>query len=330
MELKEQVGAYIEAQGLIRPEDTVLIGVSGGADSLCLFHLLRELHGHILVCHVHHHLRENADADAEAVRALCEEWGVAFRRADVDVEALVEREGLSCEEAARILRYEALRSCLAAEEPDPGKRRLAVAHTIEDDAETVLHNLFRGSGLKGLGGIRPRQQLEDCVLIRPLLEVSRAQIESYLKERGISWCCDESNEGDDYARNRIRHHILPEAQRQVNARAALHVHAAAEQLSAAEDFIEELLKGAYGACCEEIADGLRMRRDVFCGLHPYLRQRLALLCMQKVSGSAKDISAVHVRLLSELFGMPRGKMLDLPHRLHALRTGECVELVRKA
>ena len=333
MDLKERVRRSITVQGLIGPGDTVLCGVSGGADSLCLFILLHSLYKdssvRLHVMHIHHHLRESADEDAAFVRRLCEELSVPFELRDVNVTGLVEEKGLSTEEAARILRSRAFEEKLCSIEPDKAKRRLAVAHNMNDDAETVLHNLFRGSGLKGLGGIRPLQVKENYTLIRPLLDVSRAEIEEYLKNAGLEWRTDESNLTDDYARNRIRNNLLPMAASQINERAAEHIHSAADQLRSAEDFISAQLDEAFKACITDIADGIRIDRAAFLALHPYLKKRLALKCMEYVSGYAKDISGIHVEVLCGLFSLPTGKMLDLPHRLHAVRAREYVELVRK-
>ena len=333
MDLKERVRRAITEQGLIGPEDTVLCGVSGGADSLCLFILLHDLYKDtsvkLNVMHIHHHLRESADGDAAFVRGLCKDLSVPFELKDVDVTGLVEEKGLSTEEAARILRYRAFEEKLCSIEPDPAKRRLAVAHNMNDDAETVLHNLFRGSGLKGLGGIRPLQSMGSYTLIRPLLDVSRAGIEEYLTGAGLHWRTDETNLSDDYARNRIRNNLLPMAASQINERATEHIHSAAEQLRSAEDFISAQLDNAFNACTADIPDGITIDRASFLALHPYLQRRLALKCMEYVSGYAKDITGIHVGVLCSLFTLPTGKMLDLPHRLHAVRRRNSVELVRK-
>ncbi|MCR4642966.1 MAG: tRNA lysidine(34) synthetase TilS [Lachnospiraceae bacterium] len=328
MDLKAEVNAYIGARELIRPEDTLLIGVSGGADSLCLFDILTDgaRAARTAVCHVHHHLRAAADEEELFVRRLCEERGVEYHRADVDLST---QKGLSVEEAARKLRYEAFAEILRGMQPDASKRCLAVAHTLDDDAETVLYHLFRGSGLKGLGGIRPCQQLEEYRIVRPLLDVPRTAVEEYLTARGMQWCEDESNRSDVYARNRIRHTVLPAAAG-INERAAAHIHDTAVQLAEAEDYLAAGTAAALERITEEIPDGLRIDRKEFLSLHPCLQKRLSLLCLQRVSGREKDISQVHAELFCGLFRLPKGKMLDLPYRLHALRLKDSVELLRKS
>ena len=328
--LEQRIRDYIEAHGLIAPGDTILTGVSGGADSVCLFLLLHRLYRDggvkLYVMHINHHLREDASEDAAFVRKLCEREDIPCLQADVDVEGyLREHKVSSTEEAARILRYEAFRKHLAELPGTAGQKKLAVAHTLNDNAETVLHHLFRGSGLTGLVGMQPKRG----EVIRPLLGVSREEVEEYLKAAGQTWRTDSTNEEDDYARNRIRHHILPLAEKEVNAQAAEHIHQAAQQLGAAEDYIRANLQTAYERVVSGLEDGISIQRDAFLELHPYLQERLALRCMQEVSGCAKDITARHVGIFLGLFTLPCGKMLDLPHRLFALRKRDAVELLRK-
>ena len=328
--VQNKVQNKINAHGLIAPGDTILMGVSGGADSVCLFLLLRDLYRDsdviLQVMHINHHLREDAAKDAAFVRQLCARAGVPYTERDVDVQAYMKSHKVSStEEAARILRYEAFREYLSELPGEAETKKLAVAHTLNDNAETVLHHLFRGSGLKGLGGIR---MMRDHV-IRPLLCLSRAEVEEYLRERGQEWRTDSTNEGDDYARNRIRHHILPLAETEINAQAAEHIHAAAQQLGEAEDFICASLQAAYERIVTAQEDGIRMDRAAFLELHPYLQERLALRCLQEVSGCARDVTARHVHIFLGLFALPCGKMLDLPHGLFALRRRDSVELLRK-
>lgn len=306
------------------------MGVSGGADSVCLFLLLWKLYRDsevtLRVMHINHHLREDAAEDAAFVQELCDRCGVPCIQRDVDVEGYLRTHKISStEEAARILRYEAFFAYLEELPGEPETKKLAVAHTLNDNAETVLHHLFRGSGLKGLGGMQPKRD----AIIRPMLFLSRTEVEDYLRSFGQPWRTDSTNEGDDYARNRIRHHILPLAESEVNAQAAEHIHTAAGQLSAAEDFICASLQEAYERVVTAQADGIRMDRAAFLALHPYLQERLALCCMQEVSGCAKDITAKHVGIFLGLFTLPCGKMLDLPHGLFALRRREYIELLRK-
>ncbi len=216
----EKVRRFMGEYGLAEPEDRILAAVSGGADSVCLLSVLWELskdYGwQIRALHVHHGLRgAEADRDEEFVDRLCEQFQVPFQVVHRDVNGYASRHGMSVEEAGRIVRYEALEQAAAAW----GEARIAVAHHQDDNAETILHHLLRGSGLRGLGGIRPVQGNR----IRPLLCVRKGEILSYLKERNLSWCEDSTNESNDYTRNRIRSQLLPWMVEHVNERAVEHI-----------------------------------------------------------------------------------------------------------
>ena len=339
-DIRLKVNSYIEENGLIADGSTVLVAVSGGADSLCLLYVLCDIMKsgksiEIRAVHVNHHLRDEADKDAEHVKECCESLGVPLSVYDVNVEERMERDGVSCEEAGRMLRYEAFEK--EAEKSGSGNVLIAVAHTMNDRAETMLINMWRGSGLKGLAGIPVRRGN----IIRPLLCLSREDTESYLDECGVSYCIDKTNEDDGYTRNRIRHHILPKAEDSVNEQAVFHMNETADQIMKAEDFIEDALSEAYAECVrEENADAvpegktasvpdvadegmasctLYVDKNRFLSLHEYMQERLLLKCMERVCGRARDISAVHVKALKGLFSKGRGKRLDLPYYITAER-----------
>lgn len=188
---------------LLPPGSHVLCAVSGGADSVCLLSLLRERGEYRLSCaHFNHCLRgEESERDEEFVRSLCAEWGIPFYAGRADVCALAEREQLSVETAAREARYVFLQQ--TAEEI--GAELIATAHTADDQAETILFRLARGTSLRGLGGIPEKRDN----IVRPLLHVTRQEIDAYLAARGIPHVEDSTNAEDEAARNRLRHHVVP-------------------------------------------------------------------------------------------------------------------------
>ncbi len=196
----------VEALGL-GSQTAVLAALSGGADSTALLLELCRLScegvlGRITACHVHHGIRgAEADADASFCRSLCARIGVGYREARVDALSFAKENGQSLEQAARTLRYREL-GRVAAEE---GCGAVAAAHHRGDQAETVLLHLIRGSGLRGLCGMRKR----NGDLVRPLLDVDRADILRYLEERGQAYCVDSTNAMGDAARNRVRNEVLP-------------------------------------------------------------------------------------------------------------------------
>ncbi len=184
------------------PGSRVVCAVSGGADSVCLLHLLLSRDDLTCFCaHFDHGIRPESGEDAAFVESLCRQWGVPFYTRRGDVPARAAETGESLETAGRELRYAFLRR--AAEHF--GADVIATAHTLDDNAETVLFRLARGTGLRGLGGIPPERD----GIVRPLLGIRRREIEAYLRERGIPWREDPTNALDGAARNRVRHHVLP-------------------------------------------------------------------------------------------------------------------------
>lgn len=191
--------------------ETVLVGFSGGPDSVCLLHFLHHLaqkkHFEVIAVHVHHGLRgKAADADASFCRRLCKEWDIAFLCKKKAVRTLAKKLDLSIEHAARKARYEAF----AQTAKQTGATKIALGHHLDDQAETVLLNLLRGTQPEGLCGIPLRRPLNKQVeIVRPLLCVTRAEVEQYLQENHLSFVTDQTNFDEVYTRNWIRHELLP-------------------------------------------------------------------------------------------------------------------------
>ncbi|MCI9194880.1 MAG: tRNA lysidine(34) synthetase TilS [Angelakisella sp.] len=194
----------VERYQMIQPGDTVAAGVSGGADSVALLDFLRHLRRSVpftlLVCHLDHQLRgEESRRDAAFVRELAERWGLPYRCRQADAAAWARLHRLTVEEAGRQLRYAFFQECAG----ETGK--IATAHTLSDSMETVLLNLCRGTGPRGLRGIPPVRGN----IIRPLFACTRREVENYCQERGLAFVTDSTNLLPDYSRNRIRLEVLP-------------------------------------------------------------------------------------------------------------------------
>lgn len=194
----------LEEYGMIAQGDRVCVALSGGADSVALLSFLREMGESLGItltaCHLNHRLRgAESDGDEAFVRRLCRDWGIPLTVASADVAALAKERGLSLEECGREERYRLFeRMC-----GDGGK--VATAHTLTDSMETVLLSLTRGTGLRGMMGIPPVRGR----IIRPLIRCTRQEIEAHCRERGLAYVTDSSNLSQDYARNRLRHRVLP-------------------------------------------------------------------------------------------------------------------------
>lgn len=196
---------------LISRADAVLVGLSGGADSVCLLHFLRylarEKHFALAAVHVNHGLRgKDALADQRFCKKLCQELDIPFFNEKVSVKKLAKELNLSPEHAARKARYEAFLKVARAW----GATKLALGHHLDDQAETVLLNLLRGTKAKGLGGIPLRRPLDKkAEIIRPLLCVTRAEVEAYLRNNHLSFVTDQTNSDDAFTRNWVRGTLLP-------------------------------------------------------------------------------------------------------------------------
>lgn len=325
-ELEQRVMAYCRAQGLFAPGDGVVLGVSGGADSVCLLfslhRLRRELGIRLYVVHVNHGIRPDAAQDGAYVEELCRRLEVPFTLVEEDVQALARRHRCSTEEAGRQARYQAFDREMERRQA----RKVAVAHNAGDRAETMLFHLFRGTGLAGLGSIRPvRGQV-----VRPLLGLERREIEAYLEQRGISYCRDSTNESDAYTRNRIRRHILPYAEQEVCMGATAHLCRTADIFMEIEDYMEEQIRQAGRLCLDrEGAFRLVIRGPAFGDLHPALQKGLLLSALKELSPAHRDMGAGQVSQVLELWMQPGNREIHLPQGIRAARIYDRIILERQ-
>lgn len=278
----------------------VLAACSGGTDSVALLALLRETPGLEVFCaHYNHGLRgAESDRDEAFVRELCALWGVPFSAGRGDAAAYAASRRLGVEEAARELRYHFLEETAK----HLGCEYIATAHNAEDNAETVLLNLLRGAGARGLSGIPPRRELADGVwLVRPLLGCARAELSEILAARGLSHVEDSSNAGDAYARNRLRHRVFP-LLAECNGAAVAHICAAAELLREDEEYLDGL---AAAFLRESAADGA-LPLDALASLS----KPVAMRALRRFAGSP---GREHLERLYGLCLTGRdGASLDLP------------------
>lgn len=281
---------------LPRPGEKVLCAVSGGLDSMCLLHMLdawcRERGGRCAAAHFNHGLRgAAAERDEAFVREICEAWGVPLAAGRGDVREHAGREGLSVEEAARNLRYGFLRR--AAEEAGCG--RIYTAHHAGDNAETVLLNLIRGTGLAGLTGM----DWERDGICRPLLGVTREELEAYAAQRNIPHVEDETNaEPEAAARNFLRLQVMP-LLKELNPRAEEHIGQAAQRLREADRFLEA--EAAARTAHAEVQEGrAALAMDALAAAPEAVRPRMLLRLFDCLGVGRKDVGAVHLEALTDL------------------------------
>lgn len=315
--MQKKVRDYISSCHMLTEGEQVIAAVSGGADSVCLLHLLvglrEELHISVSAVHVHHGIRgEEADRDAAFTEELCGAWGVPCLVVRRDVPGYAAERSLSLEEAGRMLRYEVFRE----EAKRLGGAKIAVAHHRDDQAETILHNLLRGSSLKGIGGMAPVR--ED--IIRPLLTSSREEILGYLEQQGLACCEDSTNNDSDYTRNRLRNHIIPELVREINPGAVEHIIRAGDMIGQADAYIKKVAVRELEIHGQWEEQRVGMEIEAFRGLDEIVRNYIIMEMMGGLAGSRKDLTSRHVSLVRGLPEREVGARLNLPYGLTARRS----------
>lgn len=323
--MDKAVTEYVKKHNMIAQGDRIAVGVSGGADSMCLLLFLlsvKDRYGlRLVVIHVNHGIRgASADRDEEYVRSFCEKNGIEFRPVHADIPRLAVQTGCTEEEAGRNFRYETFfRIC-----HEEGLNKLAVAHNRDDNAETVLFNLFRGSNISGMRGIAPVREREGVTVIRPLLATSRAEIEKYLGKKGVAFCTDETNATDEYSRNRIRLSVLPYVKENINSSAAAHITSFAEQAGEIEEFIGVLTDEAM-TTLESVGrlsisgDEVRVDADAIAGMRRLIAHSVIRRLIGDLAGSLKDIEEKHVASAYALASKGTGKKVSLPYGIEVRR-----------
>lgn len=324
----EKIRDFIKKYHMVTSEDYIVAGVSGGADSVCLFFVLLQLKSELGIrfaaVHVNHGLRgEAADRDEAFVRRLCEKNGIPLEIFRVHLESIAKKRKQSVEEAGRGVRREAFEETCRKY----GGTKIALAHHQNDNAETLLWNLARGTGLAGMGGIRP----VNGKYIRPLLCMGREEIEGFLKKRDQSFCIDETNTDTAYTRNKLRHQVIPVLEKGVNAQAVLHMNEAMEQVWEVQDYMQAQCGEAFGKYAQISGDPPQ-----YCLLQKEIREEYpAILCRMAirraiglVAGQIRDIGKAHLYAVEDLFGKQNGRSLDLPDPVKAVRVYEGVKIYR--
>lgn len=328
----KKVRKYIEEHHMLEGIDYVIAGLSGGADSVCLLFMLREylletetrtgtLPCRLTAVHVHHGIRgEEADADARFCRELCEKLKVEYRQYDYDVPAMAERAHLSEEEMGRKLRYDAFWAAV----PQGRKAVVAVAHHQNDQAETVLFHLARGSFLKGGRGMEP---VHDGV-IRPLLCVNREEIENWAAHQRVEYRMDSTNFEGKYARNRMRLTVMPCFERNINSESVRNICRFAERMAELDDYLELRTAEAYASHVKErtaeaeqglfLADSLKQE-------HTVIRKSVAYKALSGLFGF-RDLQEKHVNYLLALYEAQTGRSISLPGGVVAKRTYNGINL----
>lgn len=317
--VQKKILGFMEEQQMIGQGDRLVLGVSGGADSVCLLHIFLRIQTafglQLYVVHVNHGLRgEEAQRDENFVTELCEKYGIPCRVVRLDIREEARSLGCSEEEAGRIMRYR----IFAEEAKRQDCTKVAVAHHMEDNAETLLFRMFRGTGVTGLAGIAPVSSLmteETITVIRPLLCVTRAQVEGYLQENGLTYCTDSTNADTGYSRNRIRNEILPVAGMYINPQTVRNLNALAQHARKVSDYLERQAEELYHKIATQAENRIVLALQ---GTEePVLVELVFRKALYELSGKRKDITAVHIEALCGLLDKQVGSSLNLPYGIRA-------------
>jgi len=326
IEIESRAISFLRRNNLIQPGRNIVVGVSGGADSVCLLHILakwqNKLDIELHVAHLNHQLRgAESEGDAGYVADLADSLGIAVTIGKRDVAAYRSRRNCSIEEAARELRYD----FLAEVANDVGAHRVAIGHTRDDQVETVLMHILRGTGISGLCGLKPsspvlfahselKAQNLELVVIRPLLDITRQETLSYCQEHQLRSRFDSSNLSLYFLRNRLRLELLPSL-RKYNPSVDQALLRLAKIAKDDSSFIEQQALQLWDEVSRQEKDAIYLDRKRIGFLPVAMQSRLIRLAVDKVLGDTQDIEASHIEAIRSLLTKPVGKRISLPHGL---------------
>lgn len=311
----EKVEHTIARFNMLKKNDRIILAVSGGADSVSLLYLLNRLkkkwHLYLHLAHLNHLLRKNeSEEDARFVGHLAEKLRLPFSCESADVADFARKNSLSQEEAARQLRYAFLLSVAKKN----SAKKIALGHNRDDQVETVLMRLLRGSGMSGLRGMPAKRRLDGCLIIRPLIELKRSQILDYLAAKKISYRSDSTNFESQYFRNRIRHNLIPYLEKDFNPNIREILLNLAQNL--AEDFdylqgqgLDKFKVAQMNNSGKELAVDLKRLTS----FHKALQKLICRQAIKELKGDLRRIDYRHWKELEDLIlKRPQGSIVDLP------------------
>lgn len=325
----ERVKSFCDDNALIEKNDGIVAGISGGADSVFLFLYLlqvqKEYNLRLCFVHLNHGIRgSEADRDERFVEELCEQNGVMYKVFYKDIPKMAQEMSMTEEEAGRVYRYE----CFEDVRKELGYNKIAVAHHQDDQAETVLFQLLRGSGFRGLGGMRAK----NADVIRPLLAVKKQEIVETLEKKGQSYCTDSTNNEDEYARNQIRNHLIPYLQENLQKETVSHIAKTASYMQDVTEFIDlqtDMVWESVIECKDGRPKEIKAYLSEMKKLHIVLQREIFMRMIEYMSGRRKDITARHIDALTRLIISQTGRKINLPYDIVAAKYYDCILMSHK-
>lgn len=317
MNIEKQFLKTIKKYNMVKEGDKVIVGVSGGPDSVCLLHLFNKFCGQLgillYVAHLDHMFRgKESEEDARFVETLCHNWNIPFFSDKVDVPAYAKNFGLSPEDAARRVRYDFFLQV----KKQINAHKIATGHNQNDHEETILMNILRGTGLDGLVGIDPVRES----FIRPLIEIPRAEIEKYIEQEGIPFRIDATNLTTDYFRNSLRLELIPIIRKKYCPHFGQSLRRLSEITRRDLAFLKQETAKAEADVVNYQAEKAVINVEKFLKQHEAIKYRLARSVVEKLSGDVKDFETRHAKLLVEFIeNASPGSMIDLPKNLQGIK-----------
>lgn len=316
LNFEEAITNTIKRLNLLEKHESFLVAVSGGPDSVACLNLLASLKEEwawsFRAIHLNHLIRASeADKDEYFVGEMAKKLNCPFFSKRVDVQALTREEGFSIEDAARRCRLEFFME--AARQFNV--KKIVLAHTRDDQAETVLLRLLRGTGLRGLTAMQPRMEYENITLVRPLLEVGRDDILEYLKAKNLAYRVDPSNYSLRFSRNRVRHELIPELEKSYNPQVREHLRRLAETLSVDFNFIETEARSVFKRVIKkETPDQITLNRQLFSSLHEALQFRVLGYVLRQIH-SDRELDFIHWQAMKEKIRNRGGFFVSLSQKV---------------
>ena len=290
--LKTKVIQTIQKNHLIETGDKVIIGVSGGPDSICLLHILNEIKEilgiTLYVAHVNHKIRKNANLDEQYVQEFCKKINIPFFAKQIDVQKIAKQNKIGLEEAGRKARYDFFEEVFEKTKAN----KIATAHTANDNAETVIMHFIRGTGLNGLKGIEKTRQNK---YIRPLIECTREEVEEYCEKNNLNPRIDETNEENIYTRNKIRNICIPYIKNEFNQNIVKTINRLAEIVTEEDEYLQNQTEKIYHELCEKENKTLVvLNLKKFNQEHLVIKRRILLYTINKVLGNTNGIEKKNI------------------------------------
>ncbi len=313
--MKEKVLKTIEQFNLIESGDRIVIGVSGGPDSMCLLNILKDimedkninLSFSICVAHINHKIRREADEETRYVKEYCEKNNIPIYIKEAEVIKIAEEKKIGLEEAGRDVRYNFFEEVLKK----TNSNKIAIAHNLNDRAETVLMNLIRGSGPLGLKGIEAKRNK----YIRPLIQINRKQIEEYCEKEKLDPKFDKSNKDNTYTRNKIRNQLIPYLQREFNPNIIEAITKLSEIIEDEQNYLEKIVNNIYtNLLVEECEKEIILNLKEFNKQDVVIKRKLILYTINKLLKTTKNIEKIHIEDIIKLCNNNIGNKYLTPNK----------------